>query len=736
MRLWGNRPPEEGVGDSRFGALLRRLEDLGRSIALGASLSGKRRLRGQAEDQSAESTTGDEAASRRIADIARYDRAYFQRWLLIGALIGVVAGLGAIAFYAAIALCSQLLLGGIAGFYPPNPASEGATVIRPILRPWLIPVVTTLGGLVTGIIVFSLAPEAEGHGTDAAIEAFHEKKGYIRGRIPIVKLVASAITIGSGGSAGREGPTAQISAGFGSWLATLLHLDDHDRRIAMAAGIGSGIGSIFKAPIGGAILSAEILYKRDFEADALFPSFIASVVGFSIYGAWSGWTPIFGLGGHFTFDHPINLIAYLILGVCAGGIGLLYPKTLYGIRDFFARWHIPNYFKPAIGGLLVGLIGLAVPQALGMGYGYVQFGVNSDFFKLGAWLMALLIVVKIITTSLTIGSGGSGGVFGPGMVIGGFLGGALWALLHTVAPWMVAGMQPGAFVVVGMGAFFGGIAKAPLAVILMVAEMTGEYSLIVPAMLATMVAYLVSGDISIYEKQVPTRLDSPAHRDDFALLLEGAQGAVALQGSSPIQRARFALPRRRRATRNDLSDPMERLHVADAMQRKVLCVAETEPFGNLRDLVEEQGCALVVNTQRVLVGIVTQPDVRAHDGAQKLTATDIAARPVITVRPEETLQTAVRRMSRRGLRQLAVVTMGEEGPEPVGVLRRSDALAAYVETLVSGGGDQPERPQLSRHAPHGSHDSSCGDTPPTAPTEVNTPPTAPAPASQPTTRQG
>jgi hypothetical protein len=143
-----------------------------------------------------------------------------------------------------------------------------------------------------------------------------------------------------------------------------------------------------------------------------------------------------------------------------------------------------------------------------------------------------------------------------------------------------------------------------------------------------------------------------------------------------------------------------------------------------------------VNTQRVLVGIVTQPDVRAHDGAQKLTAADIAARPVITVRPEETLQTAVRRMSRRGLRQLAVVTMGEEGPEPVGVLRRSDALAAYVETLVSGGGDQPERPQLSRHAPHGSHDSSCGDTPPTAPTEVNTPPTAPAPASQPTTRQG
>ena len=206
--------------------------------------------------------------------------------------------------------------------FPPNPASEGATVIRPIARPWLLPIITTLGGLLTGIIVFSLAPEAEGHGTDAAIEAFHEKGGRIRARIPLIKMIASAITIGSGGSAGREGPTAQISAGFGSWLGDLLHLDDHDRRIAMAAGIGSGIGAIFKAPFGGALLSAEILYKRDFESDALFPSFIASVVGFSIYGLWAGWTPIFGIGGHFTFDHPFNLIAYLLLGICAGVVGL------------------------------------------------------------------------------------------------------------------------------------------------------------------------------------------------------------------------------------------------------------------------------------------------------------------------------------------------------------------------------------------------------------------------------
>jgi CIC family chloride channel protein len=258
---------------------------------------------------------------------------------------------------------------------------------------------------------------------------------------------------------------------------------------------------------------------------------------------------------------------------------------------------------------------------------------------------------------------------------------------------MVEGMQPGAFVVVGMGAFFGGIAKAPLAVILMVAEMTGEYSLIVPAMLATMVAYLVTGNTSIYEKQVPTRLDSPAHRDDFAMLLEGAQGVAAMQVAQQRRRPRFSLRRRMRAHE---ADPLVRLRVADAMQAKILCVPETEPYGNLRGLVEERGYALVVNTQRALTGIVTQPDVRAHDGepgAQRLTAADIAVRPVITARPQETLQTAVRRMTDLGLRQLAVVTAGDTGPIPVGVLRRSDALAAYVESLVSGdkGVDQQTR---------------------------------------------
>lgn len=557
----------------------------------------------------------------------RYGRAYFQRWLLLGALIGVVAGLGAIVFATAISLCTQFLLGGIAGFVPPAPAGEGSTVLLPIGRRWLIPVVTTLGGLLTGLIVFTLAPEAEGHGTDAAIDAFHEKGGRIRARIPAVKLVASAITIGSGGSAGREGPTAQISAGFGSWLGDLLHLDDHDRRIAVAAGIGSGIGAIFKAPFGGALLSAEILYKRDFEADALFPSFIASVVGFAIYGAWAGWTPVFGSGGHYQFTHVSSLVGYLILGVCAGLVGLLYPKTLYGVRDLFHRIHLPNHLKPAIGGLLVGIIGLFLPQALGMGYGYVQFSINSDFVHIAGWLMAVLVFVKILTTGLTIGSGGSGGVFGPGMVIGGFLGGALWAGLHALAPGLVAGTNAGAFAVVGMGAFFGGVAKAPLAVILMVAEMTGEYALIAPAMLATMIAYLITGEVSIYESQVPTRLDSPAHKNDYALpllqtltvrdaMISGLTGALATATPETSVAELSRLFRERRVASLPIIDP--------------------------------EGC---------LVGMVTPTDLAriAPETVEVSRARQVMSRAVVRAFPDESLYQAWLRMSRRGLRQLAVV---------------------------------------------------------------------------------
>src|SRR5947209_1440741 len=454
---------------------------------------------------------------RRLFHIRRTKRSfesprYLLKWLLISSLIGIVAGVGAIAFYAAIHFATGFFLGRIVGYLPPDPAGEGKSVMRPFwsaARPWLLPVVTTLGGLVAGIIVFSLAPEAEGHGTDAAIHAFHQGKP-IRARIPLIKLVASAITIGSGGSAGREGPAAQISAGFGSILATLLRLDAQDRRIALATGIGAGIGAIFRAPLGGAILAAEILYKHDLEIEAIIPALMASIIGYSVFGLWSGWNPIFATPGNLAFTSPPQLLFYVLLGLLCGLVGLLYARGFYGITHVFHRLPLPNWLKPGIGGLLVGLIGLVLPQALVMGYGWVQVSMGQGLLALPLWVILLLPFAKIVTTGLSIGSGGSGGIFGPGMVIGGMLGATVWRLCYHIVPGLPA--TPAPFVIVGMMALFGGIAHAPLAVMLMVAEMTGNLSMLAPAMIAVGISSIIIGNATIYTSQVDTRADSPAHR--------------------------------------------------------------------------------------------------------------------------------------------------------------------------------------------------------------------------------
>ncbi len=444
---------------------------------------------------------------------------YLIKWFLMSTLIGIIAGIGAIAFFAAIHLANTLFLGGLVGYTPPNPAGEGSTRVISFwssTHPWLLPLVTALGGLVAGIIVFTLAPEAEGHGTDAAIDAFHEGKS-IRARIPIIKLVASAITIGTGGSAGREGPAAQISAGFGSILANALHLDVQDRRIALATGMGAGIGAIFGAPLGGAILAAEILYKDDLEVEALIPALMASIVGYSIFGAWSGWKPIFETPSNLTFSSPAQLLYYIVLGILCGFIGRLYTNGFYGITHIFHRLPLPRWLKPALGGLLVGLIGLVMPQALGMGYGWVQVSMGPGLLSIPLWIILLLPFVKIVTTGLSIGSGGSGGIFGPGMVIGSITGAAVWRLCYHVLPGVPA--TPAPFVIIGMMALFGGVARAPLAVMLMVAEMTGNLSLLAPAMFAVGLSYLIVGQTTIYASQRKNRADSPAHRLQFSFPL-------------------------------------------------------------------------------------------------------------------------------------------------------------------------------------------------------------------------
>jgi chloride channel protein, CIC family len=440
-------------------------------------------------------------------------RSYLTKWIVLGGVIGVIAGLGAVVFFEALQLSARFFLGVLVGFHPGAPVGEGGLVgSAQVARPWLLPAVTGFGALLGALLVFRIAPEAEGHGTDAAIYAVHHNPRGIRTRAVLVKIVASALTIGSGGSGGREGPAAQISAGFGSLLSRVLDLDPADSRTAVATGIGAGIGAIFGAPLGGAVLASEILYRDDFDVTALLPCFIASVVSFSVFGAFEGWLPLFGYVGGYQFSDPVQLLWFALIGVLGGLVGLLYAKSFYGLAGRFARLPVPRWLGPAIGGVLVGLMGLVIPQVLGTGYGWVQLSLGFSLLTLPLWVVLILPFAKILATGLSIGSGGSGGIFGPGMVIGAFLGAGVWRVFEPLSASM--GHNPAPYVIVGMMCCFGGISRAPLALMLMVAEMTGSLSMLAPAMIAVGISWLIVRrvDATIYRSQLRNRAEAPAQR--------------------------------------------------------------------------------------------------------------------------------------------------------------------------------------------------------------------------------
>lgn len=286
------------------------------------------------------------------------NQSYFFKWFLLGSLVGVVAGFGALSFYYILKLFSFIFLTKIAGYHLPSPLGENKIGLFYKNGIWyLLPIVSAIGGALSGFIVFKWAPEAEGHGTDTAINAFHNKKGFIRPRVIFIKTLASAITIGSGGSAGREGPTALISAGIGSFLARLLKLSEKEKEMMLAIGIGAGIGSIFKAPIGGAILSAEILYKRDFQVEIIYPSIVAAAIGYSIFGSIVGFMPIFGF--YAIEFNPLRLPLYAILGIVCGIFGNLYARSFYYFKDnIFKNLPTNNYLKPIVGAFLTGVLGI------------------------------------------------------------------------------------------------------------------------------------------------------------------------------------------------------------------------------------------------------------------------------------------------------------------------------------------------------------------------------------------
>lgn len=438
---------------------------------------------------------------------------FLRKWGLIGILIGVAAGVGALVLIWLIQLTSHYLLGVIVGYTPPLPGGEGgaAQYAFHMSRPWLLPLVSAGAGLVGGFLVWKLAPETAGIGTNAAIRAFHanEKLGI---KTSIFKLITSAITIGGGLTSGREGPIAQIGAAAGASIADALRLTARERNLALAAGLGAGIAAIFKAPLAGAIIGAEIFYREDFEVEALVPGLIASVIGYSIVGSVLGFQPIFRLPPEMLeFQHPWSLGWFAILGAACGMLARFLFAVFFRLEGLFKRF--PLWLATTVGGLCVGLIGLVIHPVVGTGYGWAQFAIAGNLDLLPPWLLLAAAFAEIVAASLTLGSGNSGGIFGPCVVTGGMLGGAFGHAANRLIPALA--VPPGNFAIVGMMAFFAAAAKAPISTIIMISEMTGGYALLAPAMFAVVTAFILSGKQTIFPAQVPSRLDSPFHADEF-----------------------------------------------------------------------------------------------------------------------------------------------------------------------------------------------------------------------------
>jgi len=570
---------------------------------------------------------------------------YTGKWLLSFLLIGIISGLGAVLFEYLCGIASHFLTDYLAGFTPPEAAGAYSHFEKTssVFNRWVLLFLPAAGGLISGFIIYTFAPEAEGHGTDSAIDAYHNKNGAIRARVPIIKTIASVITLSSGGSGGREGPIAQIGAGFGSFLATKLKLTNQERRIMVAAGIGAGIGSIFRAPLAGALFAAEVLYQDpEFESEVIIPAGIASVVGYCIFCLIFDWGSLFH-SPQFMFQNPSSLVFYSMLSLILVAFAKFYTFTFYKITDIFHSMKIKPHFKPAIGGMITGIIGFFFPYTLAFGYGYAQ---QAIFTKLGITFLLILAIGKIFTTSFSIGSGGSGGVFGPSIVIGGALGGAVGLIFNKFFPGIVA--DPGAFVIVGMAGFFTSVSNTPISTIIFVSEMTNSYHLLLPSLLVCSLCYIFAKDNTIYRKQVKRRIDSPAHQGEFM---------VDILQSIKVQNL---------------------IHMLEHVET----VQENMKFSDFKSFFSSttQHYFPVMDPQNRLSGIFSSTDIRSVLFSKEIepliVIKDIAIHNVLVTTPSEDLHTVLIKLTKRNIESLPVV-YDYDKTNLIGMLNRREVISFY-----------------------------------------------------------
>ncbi len=572
------------------------------------------------------------------------------KWLFYCIIVGLMAGTGAVVFHFLCNFGHFFFLDFLAGYRPSHPAGDppifGHThhPLRPVVL-WMMP---AIGGLLSGLLVYFFCPEAQGHGTDSAISAYHHKNGLINPKVPFVKTVASFITLGTGGSGGSEGPICQIGAGLGSLFAQKLGLTQREMRILMAAGMGAGIGSIFRAPLTGALFAAEILYSQpEFEAEVIIPTAIASTVAYSLFCSVFGWGSLFQ-AGDFRYSNILELGPYSALAIALTAGAFLFVKIFWGFHDFFQKLEIPMWIKPAIGGILTGTLALFLPQVLGFSYGFIQDGLDN---QITMWLFLAVALGKILATAFSIGSGGSGGVFGPSVVIGGCIGGAVGTFFHSIMPTVVP--NPAAFIIVGMAGFFAGSSNVPITAVIVVSEITSSYHLLLPSMLVCSLSYFLCRRWDLYRAQVPAKIDSPAHKGEF------------------------------------FTDILEDIRVKDIFDgtKAFAVIPEDMSFSQFCRFFSatDQHYFPVVDREGKLSGIFSINDVRhclfddKHLGNLVLMR-DVARKDVITTTPSENINSLLQKFTVRNIDMIPVVA--DDDPRNfLGMISRREVIAFYNETV-------------------------------------------------------
>lgn len=426
------------------------------------------------------------------------------------------------------------------------------------------------GGLIVGLIIHFLANEAKGHGVPEVIESVVLRGGRIRPRVVLAKMMASGVCIASGGSVGREGPIVQIGSAIGSTIGQWLGIGERRLRTLVGCGAAAGIAGTFNAPVAGALFAVEIILG-DFGVSQFSPIVISSVAATVVSRHFLGDFPAFTVP-HYALESPFELLAYAVLGVLAGLVALVFIRVLYGTEDLFERMRIAGPLKPVLGGALVGVVALRFPEVFGVGYEAINEALQG---RVVLDVLLILVVVKILTVALTIGSGGSGGIFAPSLFVGAMLGGAVGTVVHAAWPGTTGG--PGAYALVGMGAVVGASTHAPITAILIIFELTNDYKIILPLMITCIVATLLATQLqraSIYT---------------LKLLRRG----VDIHSGQTV-------------------NVLRHLHVGDVMREAFLTVTPQEPVMKVVSrFIEQPGDSVfVVDPDPLLAGVITIDEVR------------------------------------------------------------------------------------------------------------------------------